>query len=50
MAGEPGRGLSGANDDDAVLVAVVGWHGDGWWACCVVDAQVVTFDVSGQGG
>ena len=35
MAGEPGRGLSGANDDDAVLVAVVGWHGDGWWACCV---------------
>ena len=28
MAGEPGRGLSGANDDDSVLVAVVGWHGD----------------------
>src|SRR6185312_6867630 len=28
MAGEPGRGLSGANDDDdSVLVAVVGWHG-----------------------
>ena len=30
MAGEPGRGLSGANDDDWVLVAVVGWHGDVW--------------------
>jgi hypothetical protein len=29
MAGEPGRGLSGANDDDSVLVGVVGWHG-GW--------------------
>jgi hypothetical protein len=28
MAGEPGRGLSEANDDDSVLVAVVGWHGD----------------------
>ena len=28
MAGEPGSGLSGANDDDSVLVAVVGWHGD----------------------
>ena len=28
MAGEPGRGLSGANDDDSVVVAVVGWHGD----------------------
>ena len=26
MAGEPGRGLSGANDDDSVLVAVVGWQ------------------------
>ena len=35
MAGEPGRGLSGVNDDDSVLVAVVGWHRDGWWACCV---------------
>jgi len=34
MAGEPGRGLSGANDDDdSVLVAVVGWHGDVSWAC-----------------
>ena len=30
MAGDPGRGLSGANDDDSVLVAVVGWHGDVW--------------------
>ena len=30
MVGEPGRGLSGANDDDSVLVAVVGWHGDVW--------------------
>ena len=30
MAGEPGRGLSGANGDDSVLVAVVGWHGDVW--------------------
>jgi hypothetical protein len=29
MAGGPGRGLSGANDDDSVLVAVVGWH-RGW--------------------
>ena len=28
LAGEPGSGLSGANDDDSVLVAVVGWHGD----------------------
>jgi len=28
MAGGPGSGLSGANDDDSVLVAVVGWHGD----------------------
>ena len=28
MAGEPGSGLSGANDDDSDLVAVVGWHGD----------------------
>src|SRR5262245_57857425 len=28
MAGEPGGGLSGANDDDSVLVAVVGWRGD----------------------
>jgi len=26
MAGGPGRGLSGANDDDSVVVAVVGWH------------------------
>jgi len=26
--GEPGSGLSGAHDDDSVLVAVVGWHGD----------------------
>ena len=30
VVGEPGRGLSGANDDDSVLVAVVGWHGDVW--------------------
>ena len=30
MAGEPGSGLCGANDDDSVLVAVVGWHGDVW--------------------
>jgi hypothetical protein len=30
MAGEPGRGLSGANDQDSVVVAVVGWHRDGW--------------------
>ena len=30
MAGDPGRGLCGANDDDSVLVAVVGWHGDVW--------------------
>ena len=30
MAGEPGSGLSGVNDDDSVLVAVVGWHGDVW--------------------
>jgi hypothetical protein len=29
MAGGPGRGLSGANDDDSVVVAVVGWH-RGW--------------------
>ena len=35
MVGGPGRGLSGANDDDSVLVAVVGWHGHGAWACCV---------------
>ena len=30
MAGDPGRGLCGANDDDSVLVAVVGWQGDVW--------------------
>jgi len=30
MAGEPGSGRSGANDDDSVVVAVVGWHGDLW--------------------
>ena len=30
MAGEPGSGLCGAHDDDSVLVAVVGWHGDVW--------------------
>jgi len=30
MAGEPGSGLCGANDDDSVLVAVVGWQGDVW--------------------
>ena len=30
MAGEPGSGLSGAHDDDSVLVAVVGWRGDVW--------------------
>ena len=34
MAGGPGRGLSSAT----TRVAVVGWHGDGWWACCVGDA------------
>jgi|KBSSwiStaDraftv2_1062776.scaffolds.fasta_scaffold997335_1 hypothetical protein len=48
MAGGPGRGLSGARDEDSVLVAVVGWHRDGWWACCVGGA-VVTFDMSGLG-
>ena len=47
MAGGPGRGLSGANDDDdSVLVAVVGdigmVGGRAVWA-----AQVVTFDMSG---
>ena len=31
MAGEPGRGRSGANDDDSVLVAVVGLA----WGCLV---------------
>jgi hypothetical protein len=30
MAGEPGRGLCGATDDDSVVVAVVGWSGDVW--------------------
>jgi len=40
MAGGPGRGLSGARDEDSVLVAVVGWHRDGWWACCVGGAVV----------
>ena len=30
MAGEPGSGLCGANDDDSVLVAVIGWRGDVW--------------------
>jgi len=30
MAGEPGRGLAGANDQDSVVVAVAGWHRDGW--------------------
>ena len=33
MAGGPGRGLSSAT----TRVAVVGWHGDGWWACWVGD-------------
>jgi hypothetical protein len=33
MAGDPGSGLSGAHDDDSVLVAVVGWHGDVSCAC-----------------
>jgi len=33
MAGGPGRGLSSAT----TRVAIVGWHGDGWWACCVGD-------------
>ena len=35
-------------DEDSVLVAVVGWHRGGWWACCVGGA-VVTFDMSGLG-
>ena len=48
MFGESGSGLSGANDDDSVLVAVVGWHRDGWWRA-VLAGQVVTFDMSGSG-
>ena len=50
MAGEPGRGLSGANDDDAVLVAVVGWHRAGWWACCVGGAGRDLRHVGVRGG
>ena len=50
MVGEPGRGLSGANDDDSVLVAVVGWHRDGWWACCVGGAGRDLREVGVGGG
>ena len=50
MFGESGRGLSGANDDDSVLVAIVGWHGDGWWACCVGGAGRDLRHVGVRGG
>jgi hypothetical protein len=49
-AGEPSRGLLGANDDDSVLVGVVGWHGDGGWACCVGGAGRVLRYVGVGGG
>jgi hypothetical protein len=31
----PAEGCPGRTTMHSVLVAVVGWHGDGWWACCV---------------
>ena len=49
MAGEPGSGLSGANDDDSVLVAVDGPRTGMVGGRAVLAAQVVTFDMSGSG-
>ena len=50
MAGGPGRGLSRGDDEDSVLVAVVGWHRDGWWACCVGGAGRDLRHVGVRGG
>ena len=49
MFGESGSGLSGANDDDSVLVAVDGPRTGMVGGRAVLAAQVVTFDVSGSG-
>jgi len=49
MFGESGSGLSGANDDDSVLVAVDGPRTGMVGGRAVLAAQVVTFDMSGSG-
>ena len=38
------------DDEDSVLVAVVGWHRDGWWACCVGGAGRDLRHVGVRGG
>ena len=45
----PAEGCRGG-DDDSVLVAVVGWHRDGWWACCVGGAGRDLRHVGVRGG